>query len=199
VPRAAALYRVISCPRVTPASIRRKEDQENSRHARRQATSKTFDHAGIDASPKGHYGHGCDIGVSRRPMTARFVRVPGKTLCAPDSAKHMAIFDGPSADRDFAYNAVEHQVNADKGYDGPCVVLSVYCLAGRGHVPIARGPGVPSGAIKYMTELRVWTCGWSRARARASCAVRFSIPTRGLGVLEATQFIADTDAVPRRA
>lgn len=128
------------------------------------------------------------------PMTASLVRAPGKDdPLNPESCKrHMAIFDGRIRyDLDFAYKRMD-KVKADKGYQGPALVCSVYFSPVAGHVP-------DRAAVKYLTELRdmeVWLV--PVAGTRVLVPFRFSTPTPlGLGVLEATQFI--TTPLPSKA
>lgn len=128
------------------------------------------------------------------PMTASLVRAPGKDdpLNAESCKRHMAIFDGRIRyDLDFAYKRMD-KVKADKGYQGPALVCSVYFSPVAGHVP-------NRAAVKYLTELRdmeVWLV--PVAGTRVLVPFRFSVPTpMGLGVLEATQFI--TTPLPSKA
>jgi len=128
------------------------------------------------------------------PMTASLVRAPGKDdpLNSESCKRHMAIFDGRIRyDLDFAYKRMD-KVKADKGYQGPALVCSVYFSPVAGHVP-------DRAAVKYLTELRdmeVWLV--PVAGTRVLVPFRFSVPTPlGLGVLEATQFI--TTPLPSKA
>ena len=121
------------------------------------------------------------------PMTASLVRAPGKDdPLNPESCKrHLAIFDGRIRyDLDFAYKRMD-RVKADKGYQGPALVCSVYFSPVAGHVP-------DRPAVKYLTELKdmeVWLVPVAGTRVLAP--FRFSVPTPlGLGVLEATQFVS---------
>jgi hypothetical protein len=128
------------------------------------------------------------------PMTASLVRAPGKDdPLNPDSCKrHMAVFDGRIRyDLDFAYKRMD-KVKAEKGYQGPALVCSVYFSPVAGHVP-------DRPAVKYLTEMKdmeVWLV--PVAGTRVLVPFRFSVPTPlGLGVLEATQFV--TAPLPSRA
>lgn len=121
------------------------------------------------------------------PMTASLVRAPGKDdPLNPESCKrHLAIFDGRIRyDLDFAYKRMD-RVKADKGYQGPALVCSVYFSPVAGHVP-------DRPAVKYLTGLKdmeVWLVPVAGTRVLAP--FRFSVPTPlGLGVLEATQFVS---------
>ncbi len=125
------------------------------------------------------------------PMTASLVRAPGKDdPLNPDSCKrHMAVFDGRIRyDLDFAYKRMD-KVKAEKGYQGPAFVCSVFFSPVAGHVP-------DRPAVKYMTEMKdmeVWLV--PVAGTRVLVPFRFSVPTPlGLGVLEATQFVTDAAA-----
>jgi hypothetical protein len=128
------------------------------------------------------------------PMTASLVRAPGKDdPLNPDSCKrHMAVFDGRIRyDLDFAYKRMD-KVKAEKGYQGPALVCSVFFSPVAGHVP-------DRPAVKYLTEMKdmeVWLVPVSGTRVLVP--FRFSVPTPlGLGVLEATQFV--TAPLPARA
>jgi hypothetical protein len=128
------------------------------------------------------------------PMTASLVRAPGKDdPLNPDSCKrHMAVFDGRIRyDLDFAYKRMD-KVKAEKGYQGPALVCSVFFSPVAGHVP-------DRPAVKYLTEMKdmeVWLV--PVAGTRVLVPFRFSVPTPlGLGVLEATQFV--TAPLPARA
>jgi hypothetical protein len=128
------------------------------------------------------------------PMTASLARAPGKDdPLNPDSCKrHMAVFDGRIRyDLDFAYKRMD-KVKAEKGYQGPALVCSVFFSPVAGHVP-------DRPAVKYLTEMKdmeVWLV--PVAGTRVLVPFRFSVPTPlGLGVLEATQFV--TAPLPARA
>jgi hypothetical protein len=128
------------------------------------------------------------------PMTASLVRAPGKDdPLNPDSCKrHLAVFDGRIRyDLDFAYKRMD-KVKAEKGYQGPALVCSVFFSPVAGHVP-------DRPAVKYLTEMKdmeVWLV--PVAGTRVLVPFRFSVPTPlGLGVLEATQFV--TAPLPARA
>jgi hypothetical protein len=128
------------------------------------------------------------------PMTASLVRAPGKDdPLNPDSCKrHLAVFDGRIRyDLDFAYKRMD-KVKAEKGYQGPALVCSVFFSPVAGHVP-------DRPAVKYLTEMKdmeVWLVPVSGTRVLVP--FRFSVPTPlGLGVLEATQFV--TAPLPARA
>lgn len=121
------------------------------------------------------------------PMTASLSRAVGNgDPLTPDACKkHLAIFDGRMRyDLDFAFKRID-RVKADRGYEGPVIVCSVYFSPVAGHIP-------ERAAIKYLTALRdmeVWLA--PVAGTRVLVPFRFSIPTPlGTGVLEATQFVS---------
>jgi hypothetical protein len=76
-------------------------------------------------------------------------------------------------------------VKADRGYQGPAVVCSVYFTPISGYVP-------DRPAIKYLVELRdaeVWLAPISGTRVLVP--FRFSMPTPlGVGTLQATEFVS---------
>jgi hypothetical protein len=121
------------------------------------------------------------------PMTASLVYVGGTgDLLTPEVCqRHLAIFDGRLRyDLSFAYKRME-KVKAEKGYEGPALVCSVYFSPLAGHIP-------DRAAIKYLAKQRdmeVWLV--PVAGTRVLVPFRFSLPTPlGPGVLEATEFVA---------
>ena len=123
------------------------------------------------------------------PMTGSLIRVPGtgNPLTPQACARTAPIFDGRMRyNLQFAYKRME-QVKADKGYEGPAVVCSVYFVPLAGYVP-ARA------AVKYLTaqrEMEVWLAPVGATRVLVP--FRVSIPTPiGVGVMHATQFITMT-------
>jgi hypothetical protein len=76
-------------------------------------------------------------------------------------------------------------VKADKGYEGPALVCAVYFVPIAGYIPDRK-------AIKYLVaqrDMEVWLV--PIAGTRFVVPYRLAIPTPlGLGVLEATQFVA---------
>jgi hypothetical protein len=76
-------------------------------------------------------------------------------------------------------------VKANKGYAGPAVVCAIYFVPLAGYIPDRK-------AIKYLIaqrDMEVWLV--PIAATRFVVPYRLSIPTPlGLGVLEATQFVA---------
>lgn len=128
------------------------------------------------------------------PMTGSLVRVPGtgNPVVAAACERTTAIFDGRMRyNLQFTYKRMEH-VKAEKGYEGPAVVCSVYFVPVAGYVPTR-------SAIKYLAKQRdmeVWLA--PVAATRVLVPFRVSIPTPiGLGVMQATQFVSV--AQPRSA
>jgi hypothetical protein len=121
------------------------------------------------------------------PMTATLVRLPGTgNLMAPEACqRNLAIFDGRLRyDLQLAFKRMD-KVKADKGYEGPVVVCTVYFTPVAGHIP-------SRAAIKYMSKLRdieVWLA--PIAGTRVLVPFRAAGPTPvGMAVLEATQFVS---------
>jgi hypothetical protein len=127
------------------------------------------------------------------PMTSLLVRVPGNgNPVGPRACERIAaVFDGRLRyNLQFAYKRMEH-VKADKGYEGPAVVCSIFFTPVAGHIPTR-------SAIKYLEDQRdmeVWLA--PIASTRTLVPFRVSIPTPvGTGTLQATQFIS---VPPQRA
>lgn len=123
------------------------------------------------------------------PMTGSLMRVAGTgNPVGPQACQRTnQIFDGRMRyNLQFAYKRME-QVKADKGYEGPVVVCSVYFVPLAGYVP-ARA------AVKYLTaqrDMEVWLAPVGATRVLVP--FRVSIPTPiGVGVMQATQFITMT-------
>ena len=125
------------------------------------------------------------------PMTATLVRVPGTgSILAPQVAPQACqrtshVFDGRIRyNLRFAFKRMD-QVKAEKGYQGPAVVCTVYFQPIAGYIP-------SRSAIKYLVEQRdmeVWLA--PVVGTRVLVPFRVSIPTPiGLGVMQATQFIS---------
>jgi hypothetical protein len=121
------------------------------------------------------------------PMTGSLVRVPGNgNPVGPLACQRTTpVFDGRMRyDLKFAYKRME-QVKAEKGYEGPAVVCSVYFVPLAGFVP-------SRPAIKYLVaqrEMEIWLAPMGTTRVLVP--FRVSIPTPiGQGVMVATQFIA---------
>lgn len=127
------------------------------------------------------------------PMTASLFRVAGNgdPLSAGACERSTPIFDGRLRyDLKLAFRRMD-KVKADKGYEGPVVVCSIYFTPLAGYIP-------SRAVIKYLVNLRdmeVWLA--PVAGTRVLVPFRISIPTPlGLGVLEATQFVS-SGASPR--
>ncbi len=127
------------------------------------------------------------------PMTASLVRVSGNgDPLKPEACQRSApIFDGRMRyDLKMAFKRME-TVKAEKGYQGPVVVCSIYFSPLAGYIPSRK-------VIQYLTDLRdmeVWLA--PIAGTRVLVPFRISIPTPlGLGVLEATQFVSTVTPRP---
>ncbi len=121
------------------------------------------------------------------PMTSMLNRVAGNgDPVAPEACnRKVAVFDGRVRyDLHSEFKRMEN-VKADRGYQGPAVVCSVYFTPISGFVP-------DRPAIKYLVELRdaeVWLA--PIAGTRVLVPFRFSMPTPlGVGLLQATQFVS---------
>jgi hypothetical protein len=128
------------------------------------------------------------------PMTGSLLRVPGTgNPLSPQACQRITpIFDGRMRyDLKFAYKRME-QVKADKGYEGPVVVCSVYFTPIAGYLP-------SRASIKYLTsqrDMEVWLA--PIASTRILVPYRVAIPTpMGTGLMQATQFV--TMGPPRAA
>jgi hypothetical protein len=128
------------------------------------------------------------------PMTASLIRVPGNgNPLGPQACPHIvSIFDGRIRyDLKLIFKRMEH-VKAGKGYEGPAVVCAVTFVPLAGYVP-------SRSSITYLTKQRdmeVWLAPVGTSRVLVP--FRVSIPTPlGLGVMQATQFVAV--AQPRAA
>lgn len=121
------------------------------------------------------------------PMTASLIRVPGNgdTFVPEACQRTLAIFDGRMRyDLELHFKRLD-RVKSERGYQGTVVVCSVQFSPIAGHVP-------NRSAIKYLIALRdieLWLA--PMAGTRLMVPYRISIPTPiGLGVLQATQFVA---------
>jgi hypothetical protein len=121
------------------------------------------------------------------PMTASLVRVPGNgDPLAPQACQRtLSVFDGRMRyDLKLAFKRLD-RVRAERGYQGPVVVCSVYFSPIAGHIP-------ERAAIKYLTQLRdieMWLA--PIAGTRVMVPYRVSVPTPlGLGIMQATQFVS---------
>jgi hypothetical protein len=130
------------------------------------------------------------------PMTASLVRVPGNgNPLGPKACERTApIFDGRLRyNLQFAYKRME-QVKTDKGYEGPAVVCAVTFVPIAGYIPTR-------AAIKYLQERRdieIWLAPIGTSRVLVP--YRISIPTPiGVGVMQATQFVALPPSPPQAA
>jgi hypothetical protein len=130
------------------------------------------------------------------PMTSALNRVGGNgDPVSPEACnRKVAVFDGRVRyDLHSEFRRME-VVKAEKGYEGPAVVCSVFFTPISGYVP-------ERPAIKFLIELRdaeVWLAPISGTRVLAP--YRFSMPTPiGMGVLQATHFVSVSVAQPAHA
>lgn len=121
------------------------------------------------------------------PMTASMVRVSGTgdTVAPQACQRTLSIFDGRMRyDLQLGFKRFE-TVNSETGYQGPVVVCAVHFRPLAGHVP-------ERYALRYLMDTRdieLWLA--PIAGTRIVVPYRISIPTPvGVGVMEATQFIA---------
>ncbi len=128
------------------------------------------------------------------PMTGSLLRVPGNgNPVGPLACQRTTpIFDGRMRyNLQFAYKRMD-QVKAEKGYEGPVVVCSVYFVPVAGYIP-------HRASIKYLAsqrDMEVWLAPVGATRVLVP--FRVSIPTPiGVGVMQATQFVSV--AQPRAA
>ena len=125
------------------------------------------------------------------PMSSTINRVGGNgdPVSPLACSRKVAVFDGRVRyDLRSEFKRME-MVRADRGYQGPAVVCAVYFEPISGYVP-------ERAVIKYLVALRdaeVWLAPISGTRVLVP--FRFSLPTPlGLGVLQATQFVAAAQA-----
>jgi len=125
------------------------------------------------------------------PMSSTINRVGGNgdPVSPLACARKVAVFDGRVRyDLRSEFKRME-VVKAERGYQGPAVVCAVYFEPISGYVP-------DRPVIKYLVALRdaeVWLAPISGTRVLVP--YRFSMPTPlGLGVLQATQFVAAPQA-----
>ena len=121
------------------------------------------------------------------PMTSALNRVGGTgDPVSPEACnRKVAVFDGRVRyDLHSEFRRMEI-VKAEKGYEGPVVVCSVYFTPIAGYVP-------DRPAIKFLVTLRdaeVWLAPISGTRVLVP--YRFSMPTPiGMGVLQAVHFVS---------
>ena len=125
------------------------------------------------------------------PMSSTINRVGGNgdPVSPQACSRKVAVFDGRVRyDLRSEFKRME-MVKAERGYQGPAVVCAVYFEPISGYVP-------DRAVIKYLVALRdaeVWLAPISGTRVLVP--FRFSLPTPlGLGVLQATQFVAAAQA-----
>lgn len=121
------------------------------------------------------------------PMSGALARIAGTgDLLSPEACnRKVSLFDGRLRyDLKLAYKRME-SVKADKGYEGPAAVCGITFVPIAGYIPERK-------AIKYLVaqrDIEVWLV--PIAGTRFVVPYRLSIPTPlGLGVLEATHFVA---------
>jgi hypothetical protein len=127
------------------------------------------------------------------PMTGSMLRVPGTgELLTPDACRTgAAVFDGRMRyDLRLDFKRME-TVRAEKGYQGPAIVCSIYFTPVAGYIP-------DRPVIKYLAAQRNIEIAFVPvAGTRILVPFRMIIPTPfGTAMLEATQFI--TSASPPR-
>jgi Protein of unknown function (DUF3108) len=127
------------------------------------------------------------------PMTGSLLRVPGSgEVLTPDACRTAAgIFDGRMRyDLKLDFKRME-TVRAEKGYQGPAIVCSIYFTPVAGYIP-------DRPVIKYLAAQRNIEIAFVPvAGTRILVPFRMIIPTPfGTAMLEATQFI--TSAAPPR-
>jgi len=128
------------------------------------------------------------------PMSGALARVAGNgDLMTPEACnRKLSLFDGRLRyDLKLAYKRMD-SVTSDRGYAGPSVVCAIYFVPIAGYIPDRK-------AIKYLIaqrDMEVWLAPITGTRFVVP--YRLTIPTPlGLGVLEATQFVATP--LPTRA
>jgi uncharacterized protein DUF3108 len=121
------------------------------------------------------------------PMSGALARIAGTgDVLSPEACnRKVSLFDGRLRyDLKLAYKRMD-TVKADKGYQGPAAVCAIYFVPIAGYIPDRK-------AIKYLIaqrDMEVWLV--PIAGTRFLVPYRLAIPTPlGLGVLEATQFVA---------
>lgn len=119
------------------------------------------------------------------PMTASLMRVSGTAdpLTKEACQRSVSIFDGRLRyDLKLAFKRMD-KVRAEKGYQGPTVVCSVYFMPVAGYIP-------DRPVVKYLTEskdMEIWLA--PIAGTRILVPFRIAVPTPlGDAVIEATQF-----------
>ncbi|HML08566.1 MAG TPA: DUF3108 domain-containing protein [Xanthobacteraceae bacterium] len=130
------------------------------------------------------------------PITALLIRIPGGgDVFVPEACERtLAIFDGHTRyDLTLAFKRLDN-VKTDEGYQGTVVVCSVRFFPLAGYDP-------DRVLIKYLAEqpdIEMWLA--PLADSRLLVPYRISIPTPiGLGVVQATRFVAAANPARRRA
>jgi hypothetical protein len=121
------------------------------------------------------------------PMSGALARVAGTgDVLSPEACnRKLSLFDGRLRyDLKLAYKRMD-SVRSEKGYAGASVVCAIYFVPIAGYIPGRK-------AIKYLVaqrDIEVWLA--PIAGTRFVVPYRVAIPTPlGLGMLEATQFVA---------
>jgi len=121
------------------------------------------------------------------PMSGSLARIAGTgDVLSPEACnRKIALFDGRLRyDLKLAFKRMD-SVKADKGYEGPAAVCAIYFVPIAGYIPDRK-------EIKYLIaqrDMEAWLV--PIAGTRFVVPYRLTIPTPlGLGVLEATQFVA---------
>jgi Protein of unknown function (DUF3108) len=128
------------------------------------------------------------------PMTATLLRTPGggNPIDAKACHRTVSIFDGRLRyDLKMAFKRMDH-VKADKGYNGPVVVCTVFFVPVAGYIPTR-------SAIKYIAKLHdieLWLAPIAGTRVLVPYRIQGPTPI-GRAMLMATQF--DSVALPSRA
>ena len=127
------------------------------------------------------------------PMSSTISHVggTGDPVSPQACGRKVAVFDGRVRyDLRSEFKRME-KVKAERGYQGPVAVCAVYFEPISGYIP-------SRAVIKYLIELRdaeVWLA--PIVGTRVLVPFRFSLPTPlGLGVLQATQFVAAAQPHP---
>jgi hypothetical protein len=121
------------------------------------------------------------------PMTASLLPVAGNgSLMAPQVCQRkVAVFDGRLRyDLQLVFKRMD-KVQAEKGYEGPVVVCSVYFSPVAGHIPSRK-------TIRYLTEMRdmeIWLAPIAGTRVLVPFRAEGPTPI-GKAVLEAEQFVS---------
>jgi hypothetical protein len=121
------------------------------------------------------------------PMSGALARVAGTgDVLSPEACnRKVSLFDGRLRyDLKLAFKRMDN-VRAERGYAGPAAVCAIYFVPVAGYIPGRK-------AITYLVaqrDMEVWLV--PIAGTRFVVPYRVAVPTPlGLGVLEATQFVA---------